>query len=555
MERAFDTTGNSSIGRAFLCTSQPTIRRNSILYLVSVCIGSLRIYRYRTSKLFPAQRRSSRGSLVVLATINVSQFSVFIALFIIVIGIGLYSGHWRSGDMESVDEWGLGGRKFGGFVTWFLQGGSIYTTYSFVAIPALIFGTGALGFYAMPYLVIAYIFGYIVLPPLWDHAKARGHVTVADIVKDNMGSKVPAILVAFTGIIATMPYVALQVYGIQVCISEIGIPLTASLWAAFIVLAVVTYVSGLRAAALIAIAKDFLIWTTVIVALIYIPMQLGGYHHIFAHLPTSSTVLPKNLWLGYSTLALGSGLALFVYPHSTTGTLSASSRRAVEHNSVLLPIYTLMLGMLALLGYMALIANVHPSTRFASNIAVPGLFEKIFPAPFAGFALAAIAIGALVPASVMAIAAANLFTRNIYKELFGDKLSSSAETHVSKIASLFVKFGGVAFIVFASSKYVVNFQLAGGVWIVQILPMVVIPIFFTWVNMKSAVLGWAAGMGWGTYILITDHFNSSLHKLDLFGHHLDVYTAIPALLINLIITLGGSLLVRVFTPSKQLVSA
>ncbi len=478
----------------------------------------------------------------MIATINVSQLSIFVGLFVVVIGIGLYSGHWRAGDMHSVDEWGLGGRNFGGFVTWFLQGGSIYTTYSFVAIPALIFGTGALGFYAMPYLVIAYIFGYIILPPLWDHAKARGHVTVADIVKDNMGSKVPAILVAITGILATMPYVALQVYGIQVCISELGIPLDVSLWTAFIVLAVVTYVSGLRAAALIAVAKDILIWTTVIVALIYIPMRLGGYTHIFAHLPAKTTVLPHNLWLGYSTLALGSGLALFVYPHSTTGTLSASSRRAVEHNSVLLPIYTLMLGMLALLGYMALIGGVHSSTKFGANIAVPGLFEKIFPAPFAGFALAAIAIGALVPASVMAIAAANLFTRNVYKEIVKDKVNASRETHVSKIASLFVKFGGVAFIVFASSKYVVNFQLAGGVWIVQILPLVVLPIFFTWVDTKSAVVGWGAGMAWGTYILISDHFNSSLHSLDLFGHHLVMYTAIPALAINLVITLGGSLI-------------
>ena len=94
----------------------------------------------------------------------------------------------------------------------------------------------------------------------------------------------------------------------------------------------------------------------------------------------------------------------------------------------------------------------------------------------------------------------------------------------------------------ATKEYVVNFQLAGGVWIVQILPLVVLPIFFTWVDTKSAVVGWGAGMAWGTYILISDHFNSSLHSLDLFGHHLVMYTAIPALAINLVITLGGSLI-------------
>ncbi|HUY86530.1 MAG TPA: sodium:solute symporter [Acidimicrobiales bacterium] len=487
----------------------------------------------------------------MIAVVGASELTVFMGLFLVVIGIGLYSKRWRSGDMESIDEWGLGGRRFGGFVTWFLQGGSIYTTYSFVAIPALVFGAGALGFYALPYLVIAYIFGYLILPPLWDHAKSKGHVTVADMVKDNMGSRLPAVLVALTGIIATMPYVALQVYGIQVSIAQLGIPVDVSLWSAFIILAVITYLSGLRAAALIAMAKDVLIWTTVIVALIYIPMKLGGYSHIFAQIPKKRLMLPNSEWLGYSTLALGSGLALFVYPHSTTGTLSASSRRAVEHNSVYLPIYTLMLGMLAMLGYMAMVAGVHKSGQFANNIAVPGLFQKIFPGPFAGFALAAIAIGALVPASVMAIAAANLFTRNVYKELFPRPISASVETHISKVASLCVKFGGVAFIVFASSKYVVNFQLAGGVWITQILPMVVLPLFVSWIDMRSAVGGWALGMGWGTYILVSDQFNSSLHHLSLFGHVYEIYTAVPALILNLVVTLGGSGVVAVARKTKR----
>ena len=43
------------------------------------------------------------------------------------------------------------------------------------------------------------------------------------------------------------------------------------------------------------------------------------------------------------------------------------------------------------------------------------LVQALFPDWFAGFAFAAIAIGAWVPAAVMSIGSANLFTRNFWK--------------------------------------------------------------------------------------------------------------------------------------------
>ena len=198
---------------------------------------------------------------------------------------------------------------------------------------------------------------------------------------------------------------------------------------AFAILAAYTYTSGLRAPALIAVVKDILIYVTVIAAITVIPAQLGGYGHIFASIAPDKLLLapptPNNTgaYSAYATLALGSVLALFLYPHCMTALLSSSSRAVIKRNMALLPAYSLALALLAFLGYVAMVAHVHDDPAYAAyfakygnNFAVPALMLQYFPAWFVGVAFAAIAIGALVPAAIMSIAAANLFTRNIYKE-------------------------------------------------------------------------------------------------------------------------------------------
>ena len=191
----------------------------------------------------------------------------------------------------------------------------------------------------------------------------------------------------------------------------------------------------------------------IIVAVLYLPAKVGGWGHIFAtaeaHLKSTSPVTHKptgvfipttgNSQLAFSTLALGSALALMVYPHSVTGVLSTKRRDIIKRNMALLPIYSIMLGFIALLGYVALAdkttaANVKKANN--AQLAVPYLFQHLFPSWFTGVAFAAIVIGALVPAAIMSIAAANLFTRNIFKEFFHPEASPRLQTRVSQWASL-----------------------------------------------------------------------------------------------------------------------
>ena len=81
---------------------------------------------------------------------NMAATAVFVGLFLFITVLGFLSARWRRGNMDHLHEWGLGGRRFGSWVTWFLIGGDLYTAYTFVAVPALVFGAGALGFFAVP---------------------------------------------------------------------------------------------------------------------------------------------------------------------------------------------------------------------------------------------------------------------------------------------------------------------------------------------------------------------------------------------------------------------
>ncbi|WP_290427313.1 sodium:solute symporter family transporter [Microbacterium elymi] len=203
---------------------------------------------------------------------------------------------------------------------------------------------------------------------------------------------------------------------------------------AFVVLAAYTYTAGLRAPALIAVVKDILIYAAIIVAIIYLPGKVGGWEGIFQAAddklsltnpatgnPFGAVIPGAGSFNAYWTLALGSAMALFMYPHSITGVLATKSRNTIRRNAMILPLYSLMLGGLALLGYVAIKAGTQPIDVDGSvnaQLVVPQLFSDLFPKWFAGIALAAIAIGALVPAAIMSIAASNLFTRNVYRDFF-----------------------------------------------------------------------------------------------------------------------------------------
>ena len=142
-------------------------------------------------------------------TANPATLVVFLLLFVLVIAVGFLAAGWRRGDLTQLHEWGLGGRRFGTVVTWFLLGGNFYTAYTFIAVPALVFGVGAAGFFAVPYTILMYPLLFLAFPRLWSVSRRHGYVTAADFVRGRFGNRMLALAVAVTGICATVPYIAL----------------------------------------------------------------------------------------------------------------------------------------------------------------------------------------------------------------------------------------------------------------------------------------------------------------------------------------------------------
>ena len=491
--------------------------------------------------------------------VNWTALIVFVLLFGLITWLGFAAAHWRKGDLDLLHEWGLGGRRFGTIVTWFLIGGDLYTAYTFIAVPALAFGAGAIAFFAIPYTIIVYPILFLVFPRLWHVCHKHNYITAADFVRGRFGNRWLALAVTITGIVATMPYIALQLVGLQVVIGGMGVSGTGyagdlPLVIAFVILAAFTYSSGLRAPASIAIVKDILIYITAFAAVIVVPIQLGGFGKIFAAVPTAKLLLatPGANTTGaygiYATLALGSALALFLYPHSLTGILSASSGHAIRRNAAMLPGYSLMLGLLALVGFFAIAAGVANLPEYAAgfqqfgnNFAVPALFLHSFPSWFVGIAFAAVGIGALVPAAIMSIAAANLYTRNIHREFINKNPTDREEAQMAKWVSLIVKFGALVFILFVPSQYAIYLQLLGGILIVQTLPSVMLGVYTRWFNDWALLIGWAVGTVAGTWMFVTANLTPN-YPLAIGGFTFPGYTALYTVIVNLIVTIVLTLL-------------
>ncbi|MBV8285250.1 MAG: sodium:solute symporter [Candidatus Eremiobacteraeota bacterium] len=478
---------------------------------------------------------------------------VLVSLVLAVTAMGFLAARWGGANLESLEQWALGGRGFGTVVSWFLLGGDLYTAYTFIAVPALVYGVGALGFFAVPYATIAYPVALVVLVRFWGVARERGYVTTADFVRDRFGNRALEVAIALTGVVAAMPYIALQLVGMKAVFAQLGGGFAAhdglpALTIGFVLLAGYTYTSGLRAPALIAFVKDALIYVTVIAAVIVIPAKLGGWEHVFAASQSvlqsrpkpSSIYLAPSQYFTYASMAFGSALSLFIYPHSITSVLSAKSQAVLRRNAALLPIYSLLLGLLALLGYCAIAAGIDVPQSAASSI-VPLLFARFFPEWFAGVADAAVVIGALVPAAIMCIGAANLFASNVFRTFSAER--SPVETRVAKLLTLGMCAAALAVIFFVRVPYVIDFQLLGGALMLQIFPAFVLGLWTRALHPKALLAGWGCGLVASCTMAFASGFGSN-YTLHVFGTSLTGFIALYALVVNLLVSLTVTVVLR-----------
>ena len=454
-----------------------------------------------------------------MSGLRVTELLVLGCTLVVVAVVGLLAWRWRRPSTPSrLDDWSLGTRQFGSWVAWFFVGSVLFTGYAFVAGPAMAFAEGASAFWVLPYLIIAFPLMLAPMARLWSVSRARGYLTTADFVRGRYGSGVLALLVAISGIVAAVPLLALQFVAIEAVtrvagLNQSGVVGHLPLLLPLVVLAAVLNRSGLRAAALVSFVKVILIFLVVFVAILYLPIKLEGWTEIFGRVAarfdsspsaTDGLLLAPREQLHYASLALGSALALFLYPHAVTGVLACRNRDVVRRNMAALPVFTLLLGVLMLLGFVAIAADVVPLTSGATgepdrNTPVALLLRDQSPPWFAGLAFAAIAVSALVPAAVLAIGAANLWARSIYRNYLRRGAPPEQEARQARIAMVVVLVA--ALVIAVDARLAVELQLVGAVIILQTLPAVLVPLYSRWLHVSGLIVGWFAGVGYALLLM------------------------------------------------------
>jgi solute:Na+ symporter, SSS family len=464
--------------------------------------------------------------------------------FIAVLGVTsmlAFSARWfhRRDVLPHLEGWALGDRGFGTGVTWFLLGGSIFTAYTFAAVPGLAYGTGALGFFPLTYTVILCPVLFVLLPRLWSAARETGAVTVADYVRARYDSPALMLVVALTGVLATMPYIALQLIGVRAVLAAGGLYPEGpagdlALTAVFAVLAGATFRSGLRVPAVISLVKGVLIFGAAFGVMAVVVGRLGGLGAVFdgadRELRTGAgggLLLDPAQHPAFATLALGSALALPMYPHVLTAAFAADSPDTLRRSIVAMPAWTFVLGLFGLLGVAALAAGVVAPVGNA-EVAVPLLVRELLPELASGAVFGALAVGALVPAAVMSVAVGALFTRNVYAEFFLPHATPKHEVRVASWVSLLAKVAALAFVFGLREQDAINLQLLGGIWILQTFPAVALGLFTHWWHRSALLAGWAVGMVVGTVLAVAGGFSSVV----AIGPAL-LYVAVVALATNL----------------------
>jgi SSS family solute:Na+ symporter len=489
-----------------------------------------------------------------MTSIGLSTIIPFVGLFIVFIALGFYGKYWRRGDLNDIHEWSLAGRKLGTIFVFFLVGADAYTASTFFALPSGVFAKGSLYFFAVPYLALAFGIALITMPRLLTLSKEKGYITASDFIKDRFSSTILAVLIAITGIVSVLPYIAVQIVGMQSVLIVMLSGITnshmvaeISLLIAFVILAAFTYRSGLRGATLTAVLKDVLIWITVIAVIVVVPLSIrGGFSTVFSDLKPNYLTVPKTLVSGYATLVLGSALALYLYPHIINGVLSSESVYKLRRSTALLPLYGIGLAITSLMGI--LVYAVPPAMNFLSHfpessrgiLVVPSLILYSMPSWFTGIAFLGIFIGSLVPAAIMAMSQANLLTRNIIKEI-RPNISARSEIRITKISSTIFKFIALGFVFIIPATYAMQLQLLGGILITQTLPAVFFGLYVKSLRKEPLIAGLLAGIFLGIFMVeYTNHFGaltSTLFNMPIFG---SLYVAIIALAFNLLVAFGGS---------------
>jgi solute:Na+ symporter, SSS family len=422
-------------------------------------------------------------------------------ILLVVIGAALV-GFVAAGRGEmNLERWSVGGRRFGVVLVWLLMAGEFYTTFTFLGASGWAYSRGAPAFYILAYGAIGYVISFFVLPPAWRMAKRLGLHTQPDFFQARYGSTLLAGLVALIGVISIVPYLQLQLTGLGLIVetaSAGAIDSTVAIVVAFALTTAFVYTSGLKGIAWVAIIKDVMMIVAVVVIGFGLPaMYFGGIAPMLRELLRQH---PAHLTLPGSTTTMGPGWAMstivltgcgyYCWPHAFASSFSAKDERTIRRNAVIMPLYQLPVLLVFFVGFTALL--VLPGLK-NPDTALLALVTRSYPAWFAGFVGAAGAVTAMVPASVLLLAAATLIAKNVYRPL--RRAGAVDERHLMRASRVVVMVVAlVAFILTLwAPRELVNLLIFGYDGISQFFPGIVLGLFLPRVTAVPVAAGLVTG--------------------------------------------------------------
>jgi SSS family solute:Na+ symporter len=426
-----------------------------------------------------------------------AALAIIIAFGLLAIGLGLRARRGHDMDLEG---WSVGNRGFGTIFIFLLMAGEIYSTFTFLGGAGFVYGSGGPAYYILGYGTLAYVLSYYLLPAVWRYATPRRLVSQADVFTSAFGSRALGVVVSVVAVGAMIPYLALQLKGLGIIVSETSygsISSTAAIWIGAFALSIYVAASGIRGSAWTAAIKDVLTLSIVVFIGLYLPIHYFGgigdmFRQVDAAKPGFAEIRGELTPVWFSSTVLLTALGFYMWPHTFGSALSAKDERVFKRNAAIMPLYQLLIAFVFFVGFAAVL-KVPNLGADETDLALLSVAKDAFPQWFVGLIGSAGVLCALVPGSMLLIASATTVAKNIVRGV-NPSISDATTASLSKLLVPVIALAGVAF-VFAGGQTLVTLLLLGYALVTQLFPSLVLALVRPgWVTKQGAMAGIVAGV-------------------------------------------------------------
>jgi SSS family solute:Na+ symporter len=421
--------------------------------------------------------------------------------------IGFYAGGRREMNLE---QWTVAGRGFGLMFVWLLMAGEVYTTFAFLGAAGWAYSRGGPTLYILAYLVLGYVVSFYFLPQVWEVGRKYGMQTEPDFFLKRYQNKHLAGFVAVVGFIFIIPYVQLQLVGLGIIVevaSFHSISRTAGIIIAVLLVSAFVLAKGVRAVAWISVLKDFLMLSVAVVIGIGIPYKFfGGVGPMFAALAQSH---PAHLVMPGATRTMGhawyvstvllTSCGFYMWPHTLGSAFTARSGDTLRRNAVLMPLYSITLPLIFFVGFSALM--VVPGLA-DGDLSLLTVVRQAFPPWFLGVVGGAGALTAMVPAALLILTSAALFSKNFFRPVFAPSMTDDQVTRLARIMVMAVSATALYFAVFKSAT-LVSLLLLGYAGVTQFFPGVILGLYWRRASTVGVFVGMIVGVTMVAFLVFT----------------------------------------------------